>query len=319
MSIIQQALHRAKEARALRQQSKPLSKSADDLGGISSNALPEAAVSTLPVPNQKRIKIDWQLLRDGNLLAPVDDDDLLARQIRDIKRPLIAHAFGKRATYVENGNLIMVTSALSGEGKTFLAFNLARSMAEERDHTVLLVDADVAKPQTSEFFRLADSPGLLDLLEHPNDSVESAICETDIAGLSILPAGKPRAGSTELLASSRMENLAKVLTSADRSRIVLFDSPPVLQTSESKVLAEFMGQIVFVVGAEHTPKGAVAEAVIALGEDRAVNLVLNKSTISAVVTRYGYGAFGGYGSGSQYREEQGANDYAGPASGTAAS
>jgi exopolysaccharide/PEP-CTERM locus tyrosine autokinase len=295
MSIIQQALQRAKAARSVEHPSKPQSNGSAELPDISRD-FPETAVSTLPAPKRKRIKIDWQVLRDAKLLAPVNDD-LLARQIRDIKRPLIAHAFGKRATTVENGRLIMVTSALAGEGKTFISFNLARSMAEERDHTVLIIDADVAKPHTSMLFGLAKAPGLLDLLENPDQHVESYICDTDIPGLSILPAGKPRTGSTELLASSRMENLAKQLTSSDRSRIVLFDSPPVLQTSESKVLAEFIGQIVLVVGAEHTPKGAVAEAAIALGEDKAVNLVLNKATSNPLVTRYGYGSYG-----SDFRE-----------------
>jgi Mrp family chromosome partitioning ATPase len=96
-----------------------------------------------------------------------------------------------------------------------------------------------------------------------------------------------------------MEKLAQLLVSSDRSRIVLFDSPPLLQTSESKVLAEYVGQIVFVVCADTTPKGAVAEAVMALGEEKAVNFLLNKATSKANVTRYGYGASASYG--SEYR------------------
>lgn len=293
MSLIQEALERAKAARDDERGPAHLPNIAGpkDRG----RGLSEAIAPALAKPSRRRLEVDWQALRNGGLLAPVDDDQRIARQIRDIKRPLIAHAFGKRATSVENGNLIMVTSALAGEGKTFISFNLARSMAEERDHTVLLVDADVAKPQTSRMFGLQDSVGLLDLLERAGEQLESAIVDTDTPGLSILPAGKPRPNSTELLASSRMEYLTRQLTSADRNRIVLFDSPPLLQTSESKVVAEFVGQIVFVVCAEQTPKGAVAEAVMSLGEEKAVNFILNKSTSNAIVTRYGYG-HGGYGS-----------------------
>ena len=252
----------------------------------------------LPGPRRARINMDWEALRESGVLAPLEEDERIARQIRDIKRPLIAHAFGKRATSVENGNLIMVTSAVAGEGKTFISFNLARSMAGERDHSVLLVDADVAKPHTSTLLGLEDAVGLLDLLEDGDAGLETAIVETDVPGLSILPAGKRRHHSTELLASFRMEQLARKLVSLDRSRVVLFDSPPLLQTSESKVLAEHVGQIVFVVCANKTPKGAVAEAVISLGEERAVNFVLNKATTNSLVTRYGsYGSGYGYGYG----------------------
>lgn len=297
MSLIKEALERVRAAQEEERLHPP------DTGGYVETREESARHGTAQVlagPRRARIGIDWKTLRDSGVLAPLEDHDLIARQIRDIKRPLIAHAFGKRATVVQNGNLIMVTSALSGEGKTFISFNLARSMAGEHDHSVLLVDADVAKPHTSGLLGLEDSVGLLDLLENPDLRPDAAILETEVPGLSILPAGKPRRHATELLASSRMEDLAQLLVSSDRSRIVLFDSPPLLQTSESKALAEYMGQIVFVVCADKTPKGAVAEAIMSLGEgEKAVNVLLNKATSSAIVTRYGYSASSPYG--SEYR------------------
>ena len=177
MSLIQEALERAKAARE---------------GDVAvphelPRRVPDKSGPTVLKPGRRRsIEIDWDALRAGGLLAPVTEDNLIARQLRDIKRPLIAHAFGKRATSVAEGNLIMVTSALAGEGKTFISFNLARSMAEERDHSVLLVDADVAKPHTSKLFGLPDAPGLLDVLEFPDVLLESVIVDTDTRGLSIL-------------------------------------------------------------------------------------------------------------------------------------
>jgi exopolysaccharide/PEP-CTERM locus tyrosine autokinase len=292
MSLIQDALERAK---AERSDEFSTADSHDRTGSSDRARAPELAAPTRFRSARQHVEIDWQAMRDSGLLVPEDNEELIARQIRDIKRPLIAHAFGKRATLVPNGNLIMVTSALAGEGKTFISFNLARSMAEERDHTVLLVDADVAKPHTSNLLGLQGAPGLLDLLENPNEHVESAIFDTDTHGLTVLPAGKPRAQSTELLASARMEKLTRQLTAADPNRIVVFDSPPLIQTSESKVLADFVGQIVFVVCAAQTPKGAVAEAMMSLGEGKCVNLILNKSASAASVSRYGHSGYGGYG------------------------
>ena len=281
MSKIQKALRNIREGKS-RSKAGPSSSTNHDMGND--------RTIVLPVSDRPKISIDWQGLRDGGLIPDAEGSDQLARQIRDIKRPLIGNAFGKRAAQVEDGNLIMVSSSFSGEGKTFLTFNLACSMAQERDHTVLLVDADVAKPHTSESFGLQNEKGLLDILEHPDVPVESAIFDTDFPGLSVLAAGTPRAHSTELLASSRMERLVNQLASADSNRIILFDSPPLLQTSESRVLAGFVGQIVMVVGAEKTAKGAVAEALELLGEDKAVNLILNMATIDPNGLRGAYGS-----------------------------
>lgn len=296
MSMIKKALQRARAAEDEERQRKQVP---DDYVTSAHDRDRHPSAQVLAGPRRTRINVDWEALRDSGVLAPLEDDELIARQIRDIKRPLIAHAFGRRATLVENGTLIMVTSAMAGEGKTFVSFNLARSMAGERDHSVLLVDADVAKPHTTSLLGATDYIGLLDLLEDPDQSLEAAILETDVPGLSVLPAGKPRPYATELLASAQMEKLAQMLVSIDRDRIVLFDSPPLLQTSESKVLAEYVGQVVFVVAADKTPKGAVAEAVMALGEQKAVNVLLNKATSNAAMTQYGYGGIS-YGRGYQY-------------------
>ena len=98
---------------------------------------------------------------------------------------------------------------MAGEGKTFSSINLALSMAREKDHSVLLVDADVAKPQTSEIFGATDEPGLLDLLEDSKMKPKSAILQTDVPGLTILPAGRSRESATELLAERTHERGAR--------------------------------------------------------------------------------------------------------------
>ena len=251
----------------------------------------------------KLLKVDNEALRDAGLMAPEHHEHLLANQYRDIKRPLIAHAFGKRATRIEGGNLIMVSSAVPGEGKTFTSINLALSMAQERDHEVLLVDADVAKPHTSEIFGAADEMGLLDVLEDQDIPVQSLILPTNVPSFKILPAGKPRHNATELLASSLMERVVMTLSQLSTGQIVVFDSPPLLLTSEAKVLASLAGQVVIVVRAEETPQDAIEAALSILDPDQAVNLILNQIRAGFEQYQYGYGY--GYGHGRSDGENGG--------------
>lgn len=237
----------------------------------------------------KIIEIDQESLRDVGLIAPDYHERMLADQFREIKRPLIANAYGKRVAKVEDGNLIMITSALSGEGKTFTTVNLALSIVQEQDLTVLLVDADVAKPEVSDIFGVSEMPGLLDVLEDQKHSLESLIVPTTMEGLSILAAGAPRSNATELLSGSAMESVVRQLATRFPQRVILFDTPPLLQTSEAKVLASLAGQTVLVIKAESTSQGAVAEALQILGEEKPVNLVLNQSRSATRDDRYGYG------------------------------
>lgn len=223
------------------------------------------------------VHIDREALRAKQILPPVALERRLADEYRQIKRPLIANALGRGETMLANGHLIMMASALPGDGKTFTSVNLALSMALEKDISVVLVDADVAKPHVSELFGLMQERGLLDVLRDESLNVESLILPTDTPGLSILPAGKPSSTATELLASSRMEQILAQLSARDPRRILLLDSPPLLLTSESRVLASIAGQVVLVVKADITPQQAVLDALDLLGESKSVGLVLNQS------------------------------------------
>ncbi|MBT8083304.1 MAG: P-loop NTPase, partial [Gammaproteobacteria bacterium] len=233
MSKIQEALRRLQQtgdqsvadsersgddaiARSLRKLATPVKRASD-----------EVLISSVST-NEHTLVFDRDALRAEGLMAPERDSLLLSKQYQAIKRPLIRHAFGKRATKVEDGNLIMVTSAVAGEGKTFTSINLALSMAQERDHVVVLVDADVAKPHISRAFGVADEPGLLDLLEDDAHSAQALVMPTDVDRLYVLPAGAPRGNSTELLASDRMETVARALGSIAEQPLIVFDSPPLL-------------------------------------------------------------------------------------------
>jgi exopolysaccharide/PEP-CTERM locus tyrosine autokinase len=242
-----------------------------------------------PAKRQPPAVLDRVTLRAAGLLPPADQDRQLSHQYRKIKRPLIAHALGRGAEQLPRGYLIMVASAMPGEGKSFTAVNLALSLSKEKDLNVLLVDADVAKPHLSRALGLEGQRGLLDVLRTPDLDLETVVRPTDVPTLSFLPAGVSSADATELLASERMGRLAVELGRHDGQRIVLFDTSPLMQTTESPALARIAGQIVVVVRAESTPQPVVLDALEALEDHPAVALVLNQSLRSATSAYYYYG------------------------------
>jgi protein-tyrosine kinase len=236
----------------------------------------------------KIVHVDREALRVAELLPPVAEERRLAHEYRQIKRPLIANAFGRGAPALPRGQLIMVASALPGDGKTFTSINLALSLAAEKDITVLLVDADVAKPHVSSMFGVANDKGLLDALRDEQIDIESVVLRTDVKGLEFLPAGRAPESATELLASGRMQTILEQLITRDPNRIVLFDSPPLLLTSESRVLCSFVGQAVLVISAGSTPQQAVFDAIAHIGEGKFVGLVLNQCSQGDHRDYYGY-------------------------------
>jgi protein-tyrosine kinase len=267
-------------------------------------AAPEV-LSSPPVPPavSRRVEIDFDLLASAGIVSPNAPRSQIADQFRVIKRPLISNAMGKGASVIANGNLIMVTSALAGEGKSFTAINLALSIATELDNTVMLVDADVARPSVLRVLGLPPSPGLLDLVLDDSIDMSSVLLKTNIDKLSILPSGTPHERATELLASDAMIQLLDNVARRYSDRIVIFDSPPLLLTTEARVLASHMGQIVMVVKAESTLKSDVLHALSTIEACPVKLVVLNQARTTAKGS-YGYGSSGGYGYGYGYAQGQ---------------
>jgi protein-tyrosine kinase len=172
------------------------------------------------------VKLDFDRLTAAGFVTPNAPRSMVADQFRVIKRPLIDNATGKGASVVRNGNLIMVTSSMPGEGKSFTAVNLALSMAMELDHTVMLVDADVARPSIMKVLGLPPGPGLLDMLVDDKLEMSQVLLRTNIENLTLLPSGSPHAQATELLASAAMTDLVEDMGKRYSDRIIIFDSPP---------------------------------------------------------------------------------------------
>lgn len=255
----------------------------------------DAAPASQTKATPRAVHIDLPRLERMNFISHKGERTLLAEEYRLIKRPLLANAFGKNADLIDHGNLIMVTSARAGEGKTFTSINLAMSIAMEMDRTVLLVDADVGRPRVHQILGTPLGPGLIDLLLDDTLDVGDVMLKTNVPKLSLIPMGRYHDHSTELLASQEMLRLTRELAGRYADRVVIFDAPPLLITSEAVVLAGLMGQIVFVVLAEKTPRAAVRDALSLLDANKPIGLVLNKSRRTPGDS-YGYGY--GYGHGA---------------------
>lgn len=288
MSLIETALGKLRAA-----ESASLAKAAvvpPPVGSLAAPAeLSAHALPAGPVDSGKLIEIDRMALRQSGFLPETASERRMADQYRQIKRPLLAQALDSAAP---NRRLILMASALPGDGKTFTSINLALSLSRERDVNVLLVDADAAKPHVSRLFGAAGEPGLLDALADPSVNVESLILRTDVRGLCLLPAGRPRDGATELLSSARMAEIGRILLVRDPRRIVLLDSSPLLVTSESRPLIDIAGQVILVVRAGETPKQAVMDAAALFDEGKSVGVVLNQAQASLSESYYGYGTYG---------------------------
>lgn len=307
MDLIEQA---AKRLEQLRQAGVDLpqeegGKTADREITIAATTMPSHSPASGTASQSRRIELDMGLLEAHRILTPNGTRTLLADEMRVIKRPLLNNVMGKGAAPVRDANLILVTSAIPDEGKTFVAANLAMSMAMELDYTVLLVDADVSRPSLPELLGLGAEKGLLDVLTDPTLDLSKVLLRTNVEKLTLLPAGTPHPRATELLASDAMNNLLAEMARRYSDRIIIFDSPPLLVTTEARALAMHMGQVVLVVKAGGPTHAEVVEAIAALDRCPVKMVVLNQASGRFTGHGYGYGygyRYGyGYGDGESTR------------------
>ena len=240
----------------------------------------------------RTFSINLDKLRQQNMLTPDGKRSPIAESFRRIKRQILANAANREGGVATN--LIMVTSPLPGAGKTFCSINLAISIAMEMDRTVLLVDADVARPSIPRVLGLEVDKGLMDVLLDRKIDLADVLCKTDIDKLSILPAGAGHQHATELLASEAMRALLQEMAERYHDRIIIFDSPPLLSASEASVLASRMGQIVMIVEAGKTTERELKDALSRIESCNLAGLLLNKGTPR------GSGHYGDYGYGYGY-------------------
>ncbi len=247
------------------------------------------------------VELPVEALKQKGMITLDKPRSQIAESYRMIKRPLLTNIGGNSATAIDRSNLIMVTSSLQGEGKTFTALNLAMSMSMEQEKTVLFLDVDFSQASASKLLGIpANSPGIIDVLQHPDIDIGDVLFDTDIPNLRVVPAGNLHDRSTEMLASDAMKDLMVEVSARYPDRVVIFDSPPLLLTTEATVLVKLVGQVVFVVAAEQTSKPVISDALEHIGRDKAIGMVLNKAQsypLDRLVYGYGYGYRYGYNDG----------------------
>jgi exopolysaccharide/PEP-CTERM locus tyrosine autokinase len=249
--------------------------------------------SQVEAAENKYFSIDLSRLENQGMVGLEYARNLINEEYREIKRKLLQNAFGPLASTISNSNIIMVSSARPSEGKTFTAVNLAISIAAEQDKTVLLVDADVLKPNVLKTLDLEENLGLMEYLLGKVDDLSDVIYHTNIPKLRIIPAGQSHHLSTELLASAMMQDTVEEFSTRYPDRVVIIDTPPLIGINESAVLANFAGQAVIVVEENRSKMADIQNAVDRLSPDMAVGFVVNKSTsFSDKGGYYGYQYYG---------------------------
>jgi len=241
------------------------------------------------VVSNAKIDIDFDMLERKGFVSTNAQRQVINEEYRVIKRKLLDNAFGPLSKSLKNSNVIMVTSARQGEGKTFTAINLALSIALEQDKTVLLVDADVLKPNVMRTLELKNEQGLMEYLLGEKENIAEVMCRTNLDKLRIISAGKSHHLSAELLASERMFDAVEEFANRYTDRIVIVDTPPLLGINETTILANLAGQALVVTEEYKSKLSDVQNAVKNLNPDMAIGFVVNKTAkLSLEGGGYGY-------------------------------
>jgi protein-tyrosine kinase len=228
-----------------------------------------------------RPRVTEKVVSDHRLITYYEPDSVAAEQFRKLRTQIL------RLSIPRPPRTILVTSSTSGEGKTFVAANLAAGIAHDFQAYSLLVDSDLRNPSLGRWLGIHNGYGLSDYLVGKKDIPELLI-KTEVERLKVLLGGTLQDNPSELIGSDRMEALIEELKERYSDRYIIFDSTPILATSEPEVLCKLVDGIIFVVRAGVTPRETVKEAISALDKDKILGVVLNdlQFKCSGLTNRY---------------------------------
>ena len=221
-----------------------------------------------------------------NLVTYLNPQSLESEMFKILRGNILFPAKGKPP------RSILVTSALPGEGKSFVSTNLAVSIAQNINEHVLLVDGDIRKPSVHKYLGFDETPGLAEYLAE-GKSLSDVLLKTDISKLTVLPGGRPPHNPAELLSSREMSQLLQEVKERYSDRYIIIDSPPPQLTAETGAIARQVDAIIIVVKYGSTPRGIVEELVDTLGKEKIIGCVMNWFDMRSS-TYYGYGKYGKY-------------------------
>lgn len=259
-----------------------------------------------PVLDNRRAPFEVQLNRlvEAGYLPGDLEKSCQFNEYRRIKRPILRKAFPTQSDV--RGlprNIVMISSAIPGEGKTFCSINLTLNMILERDITVVLMDVDCIRRSLSKVFGVENSPGLVDVLVGDR-KIEDIVINTSIPQLKIVPAGRFHQHTAELLAGEGMKTLMDEMANRYTDRIILMDAPPLLAANDAEILSHYAGQAVIVIQAESTSLSLIQKALACIDTVKTdTGLILNKCRGVLVADNGGYDYYSDYASGSDEAEK----------------
>ena len=226
---------------------------------------------------------------EQNLVSLFNPQSFEAEQFKILRSNLLYPVSGKPP------RSLMVTSPMPGEGKSFVAANLAISVALNINRHVLLMDCDLRRPSVHTSFGFEGVPGLSDYLSK-GVALSDLLIRTSIDKLTILPGGQPPDNPSELLSSERMSELLAEATERYEDRLIILDSPPPTMTAETSVLARWVDGVVIVIKHNKTPRESVSDVIDKMGKDKIIGAVINNFEVYS--SRYSKKYYGsGYGKG----------------------
>jgi len=256
-----------------------------DRENIMENAIKTKPVLTNPIAPDPRT-VDSHII-DPMLVAALNPQSIESEQFRQLKNSIL---------FPEKGNVpkcIMITSTSPGEGKSFVAANLAISLSQSIDEYVLLMDCDLRAPRIQSMFGYSNMQGLSEYLTKAK-SLSSLLVKTFLDKLTILPAGEIPPNPSELLSSEQMRRLIHEVRLRYTDRYIIIDTPPPYLTSETSVISRQVDGIVIVIRQGETRKKDILDIIDIYGKEKILGVVYNfaKKKIGYGYGKYGYGKYG---------------------------
>jgi protein-tyrosine kinase len=246
------------------------------------------------------VRLD-QVNYDASLVSLYQPHSLVSEQFRKLRTHILRLSLSRPV------KTIMVTSAIQGEGKSFVSANLAIGIAFDLQLHALLVDCDLRNPTVSPMFGSGDNRGISDYLIGEED-ISNFLVKTELEKLSLIPGGTIPENPVEIIGSKRMGSLVEELKARYENRFIILDSTPLLATAEPGVLAKLVDGIIIVVRAGQTPRETVQQALGSLDREKILGVVLNHVEFksSTLFKRYfgANGYYSGYGNGYGYRKPE---------------